>query len=51
MNVTANLTDTLTLRSISAWRKDRSFTPIDFDSLPSVDVDVPAVYRLSLIHI
>ncbi len=45
MNVTANLTDTLTLRSISAWRKDRSFTPIDFDSLPSVDVDVPAVYR------
>jgi len=45
MNVSAELTDTLTLRSISAWRKDTSFTPIDFDSLPSVDVDVPAVYR------
>ncbi|PQM28887.1 TonB-dependent receptor [Sphingopyxis lindanitolerans] len=45
MNVSAELTDTLTLRSISAWRKDTSFTPIDFDALPSVDVDVPAVYR------
>ena len=45
MAVTADLTDHLTLRSISAWRKDRSFTPIDFDALPAVDVDVPAVYR------
>ncbi|MFA6116410.1 MAG: TonB-dependent receptor [Sphingomonas sp.] len=45
MSVTADLTDHLTLRSISAWRKDRSFTPIDFDALPAVDVDVPAVYR------
>jgi iron complex outermembrane recepter protein len=45
INAEAQLTDNLTLKSISAWRKDRSFTPIDFDSLPSVDVDVPAVYR------
>jgi len=45
MSVNAELTDHLTLRSISAWRKDRSYTPIDFDALPSVDVDVPAVYR------
>lgn len=45
INATAHLNDNLTLRSISAWRKDRSYTPIDFDSLPSVDVDVPAVYR------
>jgi iron complex outermembrane receptor protein len=45
MNVSAELSDTVTLRSISAWRKDTSFTPIDFDALPSVDVDVPAVYR------
>ena len=44
MNVTAELTDTLTLRSISAWRKDTSATPIDFDSLPAVDVDVPGFY-------
>ena len=41
----AELTDHLTLRSISAYRKDRSFTPIDFDALPAIDVDVPAVYR------
>jgi iron complex outermembrane recepter protein len=37
--------DGWTLRSISAYRKDRSGTPIDFDALPSVNVDVPAVYR------
>ncbi|MCP3735086.1 TonB-dependent receptor [Sphingomonas sp. RP10(2022)] len=45
MTANAKLTDQLTLRSISAWRKDDSFTPIDFDSLPAVDVDVPAIYR------
>ncbi|MCW1381906.1 TonB-dependent receptor [Novosphingobium sp. KCTC 2891] len=45
MNVTAELTDKLTLRSISAWRKDDSASPIDFDALPAVDVDVPAYYR------
>ena len=44
MNIAANLTDTLTFRSISAFRKDTSFTPIDFDALPGVDVDVPALY-------
>ncbi|MBI0475981.1 TonB-dependent receptor [Sphingomonas sp. MA1305] len=45
MTVNAKLTDALTLRSISAYREDTSFTPIDFDALPAVDVDVPAVYR------
>ena len=39
--------DNWTLRSISAYRRDRSGTPIDFDALPAVDVDVPAVYRNS----
>jgi len=39
------LTDMFTFRSITAYRKDESNTPIDFDSLPAVDVDVPAVYR------
>jgi|TARA_R100000049_G_C1954906_1_gene107395 iron complex outermembrane receptor protein len=34
----------LTLRSISAWRKDDSSTPIDFDALPAVDLDVPGLY-------
>ncbi len=35
----------LTLRSITAWRKDHSASPIDFDALPAVDLDVPAIYR------
>ena len=38
------LTDTLTLRSISSYRKDDSDSPIDFDALPAVDLDVPAIY-------
>lgn len=37
--------DWLTLRSITAYRKDDSTTPIDFDALPAVDVDVPGIYR------
>ena len=37
--------DWLTVRSISAYRKDDSASPIDFDSLPAVDVDVPAFYN------
>lgn len=45
INATARFSDTVTFRSISAWRRDRSFTPIDFDSLPAIDVDVPALYR------
>ena len=39
------LTDALMLRNILAYRKDRTSTPIDFDSLPAADVDVPAIYR------
>ena len=38
-------TDWLTFRSITAYRKDDSATPIDFDTLPAVDVDVPAFYN------
>ncbi|AOF97307.1 TonB-dependent receptor [Sphingobium sp. RAC03] len=44
MNITAELSEAVTLRSISAWRKDDSASPIDFDALPAVDVDVPAFY-------
>ena len=33
MNITAELSDAFTLRSISAWRKDTSYSPIDFDAL------------------
>jgi len=39
------LNDWLKFRSITAYRKDRSDTPIDFDALPYVDVDVPAIYK------
>ena len=38
------LSEAVTVRSISAWRKDDSYTPIDFDALPAVDLDVPGVY-------
>ncbi len=38
-------TDWLTLRSITAYRKDDSTTPIDFDALPAADLDVPGIYR------
>jgi iron complex outermembrane receptor protein len=41
----AQPSDALTLRSISAYRKDDSLTPIDFDALPAEDVDVPGIYR------
>jgi len=33
------------LRNIMAFRQDESHAPIDFDSLPAADVDVPAIYR------
>jgi iron complex outermembrane receptor protein len=39
------LSDALTFRSITAFRADKSDSPIDFDALPAVDVDVPAVYK------
>ncbi|WP_375421491.1 TonB-dependent receptor [uncultured Sphingomonas sp.] len=35
----------LTFRSITGYRKDDSSSPIDFDALPTVDVDVPAFYN------
>jgi len=37
--------DGFTLKSITAFRKDHSTTPIDFDALPAVDVDVPGIYK------
>jgi iron complex outermembrane receptor protein len=39
------LNDWLKFRTITAYRKDRSDTPIDFDATPDVDVDVPAIYK------
>jgi len=40
-----DLVDWLKFRTITAYRKDRSETPIDFDALPAVDLDVPAIYK------
>jgi len=37
--------DEITFRNIIGYREDGSETPIDFDSLPLVDLDVPARYR------
>lgn len=34
-----------TFKSITASRKDKSWAPIDFDSLPVVDMEVPALYK------
>lgn len=34
-----------TVRNILSSREDASVTPIDFDSLPQSDVDVPAIYE------
>jgi iron complex outermembrane receptor protein len=41
----ADLNDWLKFRTITAYRKDVGYTPIDFDALPFADVDVPAIYR------
>lgn len=47
LNVAIELSDTLTFKSITGYREDSSTTPIDFDSLPAVDLDVPAIYENS----
>ena len=44
LHAEVELGEDFTFRSISAWRKDDSFTPIDFDALPAVDLDVPGTY-------
>ncbi|WP_370334731.1 TonB-dependent receptor [Parvularcula marina] len=38
------LNDMLTLKSITAYREGETVTPIDFDALPQIDFDVPAIY-------
>jgi iron complex outermembrane receptor protein len=39
-----SLNDNFTLKNIIAYREDRTESPIDFDSLPLVDLDVPVIY-------
>jgi iron complex outermembrane receptor protein len=45
LTMALELSDTITIKSITGYREDKSTTPIDFDSLPAVDVDVPAIYE------
>jgi len=45
LNGEIGLNDWLKFRTITAYRKDDTYTPIDFDATPAVDVDVPAIYR------
>ncbi|WP_300544990.1 TonB-dependent receptor [Maricaulis sp.] len=47
MSLTAEwqINENWTARNILAQREDESTTPIDFDSLPSGDLDVPAIYE------
>ena len=45
LNIAVEVSDTITLKSITGYREDKSTTPIDFDSLPAADLDVPAIYE------
>jgi iron complex outermembrane receptor protein len=45
LNIEIEVSDTITLKSITGYREDSSTSPIDFDSLPSADLDVPAIYE------
>lgn len=40
-----NLSNDLMIKSVTASRQDKSYAPIDFDSLNKVDFDVPALYK------
>ena len=45
ISINAEISDAFTLRSISAFRKDKTLSTIDFDSLPTVDVDGAVAYQ------
>lgn len=45
LSVEWSLSDTLTLKSITAKREDDTQSVIDFDSLPSLDFDAPVIYE------
>lgn len=45
LNIALEVSDTITLKSITGYREDKSTTPIDFDSLAAADLDVPAIYE------
>ncbi|MFL6674313.1 MAG: TonB-dependent receptor [Massilia sp.] len=39
------LNNEMTLKSITASRRDKSYAPIDFDALATLDFEVPALYK------
>lgn len=43
--IEAPVSDNITLKSITAYRKDSSASNIDFDALPAADLDVPVIYK------
>ncbi|RGP39901.1 Pesticin receptor [Altererythrobacter insulae] len=45
LSISYEVSDTITLKSITGYREDSSTSPIDFDSLPAADLDVPAIYE------
>ncbi|MFQ5564440.1 MAG: TonB-dependent receptor [Parvularculaceae bacterium] len=45
LNVELKLNDQWTIKNIAAYRADDNIQQIDFDSLPSADVDVPVIYE------
>lgn len=45
LNMALELSPELTIKSITGYREDQSTSPIDFDSLPASDLDVPAIYE------
>lgn len=40
-----NASDMITFKNILAYRDDSTWSPIDFDSLPQIDLDVPGNYE------
>lgn len=42
---TFDVNDTISIKNILAYREDETVSPIDFDSLQSADLDVPAIYK------
>jgi len=47
LNGEFEISELVTFRSITAYRKDESSTPIDFDALPTPDLDVAGLYNNS----
>lgn len=43
LSVALEVSENITLKSITGYREDQSTSPIDFDSLPAADFDVPKI--------